>query len=545
MGPGRKFLTLDHGFFAHSGIDSLDNSSENVVVFLRQSCHDQLAFIQEEVIQNAKIGVISGTLGTGKSMISYCYAASISREPGWDVIWLNFDMLDFNQGSEIRLVIFSDGSIFTKRVPKESFFKFLREMLPSPDRKILFILDGWTDSWARFAQAVVQWFRGDQHNRRVLTVSTMETVERTINKDYINNIERHKLVSWTWEEFVEAISCEEFYCSIADMLDAPCSVETRLGKLRGKFFYAGACARFMFNLRTHCVMQLLKEGVTKTKLNAIHYSVGKPEAFNGLLGFSLLDELFFVSEYVHVCLSEGKTPQEICSVMYGTFASVNRETRGILFEILFFSIASYRSEISFFDVQSKKVLWENSPGVKFFNPLKPNKIVCTENRWLRPSDLMDQGFSGVWLYTKTTGVHGKVSGDHPRETIYQKSQDRIAETVTDVSEEIGVARFVQITCALTHPLKLQYINDCVCAMNKFDVFRVKEVEVFFIVPVNLLAHFRIDPVESPEALVDFDWPHSERDVRAKVKFLALRHDYLINVSRKDRNALFIPGTRLD
>ena len=93
--------------------------------------------------------------------------------------------------------------------------------------------------------------------------------------------------------------------------------------------------------------------------------------------------------------------------------------------------------------------------------------------------------------------------------------------------KIGVARFIQITHSDEHALKLQYFFDCAYALNYNDVFQVDRVEIFFIVPFEYLASFRISPLESPTALYSFGWPQMAHAVKAKVRVLGLRYkDYV-------------------
>lgn len=283
------------------------------------------------MIHNAKIGVISGTPGTGKSLISYCYAASISRQRDWKVIWVHLSSVMSRNVPNMDLIIFSEGIKFTKTVPEEFMLKFLREMMPKPDQKIILVLDGYTDASAQIGKAVVHWFRADKENRRVLTVSSMGSdVRSKPHKDRANNIERFKQVSWTWGEYVEAISSEEFYNSIADMLDAPCIVDSPLGKLRAKFFYAGSCARFMFSFKTRQVVAEIGKSLAETDAKALFSSAGTPQAINRLFGCSSSYELRPVSDYVHVCLSERSAPEEVYKLLSGTSSSANPALRGIL-----------------------------------------------------------------------------------------------------------------------------------------------------------------------------------------------------------------------
>ena len=505
---GQKLVFLDRQFIANSGLSSLDGSASPMVLFLRNSCHDQMTFIGCEVLENRNIGFISGSPGTGKSVITYFYSALISQYPNYTVVWICLSNSSTQSGYFLFWVVFKGGIKYTMTSGDYEFKSLLSNVLSNLKGMVLIIIDGYRFDAGAIYNHLVVLSRDESLNLRFLIVSSMGAIiRRKDHVDSVHRLKRFKQPSWKLEEYIEALETPGFFEHVQHMFDESSEADDPLDKLRTKYFYAGACARFMFGYNTHLVRETIDEGLEASDLNSIYSNAGAPQSVNRLFSWFPGEDLNFVSVYVHHSLSKKKLPDDIYKLMTGSVASNNPTLRGILFETLFFTIANKYARMTLIDEKGCDVSWGTGQRVQNFNPLKPNLVDCAEGIWLRPSDPRNPGFDGVYLYNKNDEVVGSTN---PR--------------------KIGVARFVQITHSDEHALKLQYFYDCAHAFNDNAVFTVDEVEIFFIVPLEYLESFRISTVESPTALVSFSWPQMAHDVKAKARVLGLKYKNYVQFS---------------
>ena len=508
---GQKLIFLDREFIANSGLSSFDGSAPAMVLFLRNSCHDQMRFIKREVLENRNIGFISGSPGTGKSVITYFYSALISQDSNYTIVWICLSNSDSQSGYSLLWVVLKGGIKYTMTSGDYAFKSLLWNVLSNLKGMVLIIIDGYRFDAGAIYNHLFLLSRDDSLNLRFLFVSSMGPIIRSkFHVDSVHRLKRFKQPSWKLEEYIEALDTPGFFEHVQHMFDASSEADDPLDKLRSKHFYAGACARFMFGFNTHLVRETIDEGLGASDLDSIYSSARAPQSVNRLFSWFPGEELNFVSVYVHHSLSRKRLPDDIYKLMTGSVASNNPTLRGIMLEIFFFAIANENPQITLIDERGCDVLWETGGRVQYFNYLRPNKVECSREIWLRPS--RNPGFCGVYLYNK------------------HEKRVRSANKTSTSPRKIGVARFVQITHSDEHALKLQYFSDCARAFNGNGVFEVDEVEIFFIVPLEYLDNFRISTVESPTALVSFSWPKMAHDVKAKTRVLGLKYDKNIRFS---------------
>ncbi|KAG2762203.1 hypothetical protein PC129_g18027 [Phytophthora cactorum] len=257
---GVQYVTLPAAFLEKCGY----KVSDDLMLYCRREVHDLWGFVQNEVIAKNARGFIVGPPGTGKSVSTLSFVASLDHQE-WNVVWIHLsDRLD------------SCLALGTKEywdIADLSSFE-----LPRVAGKKLFIcLDGFkaTTAHAKFFKHVFTLL--DKKNERLVVCSSMASLgKRNREDDHHANIQVFVMYSWTQDEYLAAIADQAFYDKIVSTLDATSATEVneddgfeaewseedkKKHAVDLKFYYAGGSCRFMFQYLTNEVMESLKTAV--------------------------------------------------------------------------------------------------------------------------------------------------------------------------------------------------------------------------------------------------------------------------------------------
>jgi hypothetical protein len=459
-------------------------------VFARKSFRAQIDFLKENVIKNGKFGLIYGQPGSGKSLASFFVAGLICRD--WIVIWIHVDNANSGEAISCDLVIMRDGikSIATFRLQDVNQFLASRNNFFG-EREVLF-LDGASNQpcFKNLTEVTYSWWKEQRSNRRLVHVSSLAMLQglksRKMSKAGINIMAQY---AWTRDEYNEALSCRAFAINVAKYLDADTKPGQNLSqKLDSKFFYAGGSARYMFNQTTSEVKWDIQATIhSASNINYLHDLASgyvSNEAWHTHLNIydSYRNEI--ISAYAAFKIAFILGPLFIRDLVNNGIFSRFPYVNGGAFELYFFSKAQMGA-LRMQNQAGKQVTWETSCSGSVFHANYPDPVTCVVGEWLIPSRWNQPGFDGVFL-----------------------GADQ-------------VIRFVQITRKKKQGLKLEFFRRLIDTLEDRGVFTAKKIEIFFIVPRNILFKYTIGKIQSPGLLSEYGWPTNENEVRDKIQILGI------------------------
>ncbi|CAK5056313.1 unnamed protein product, partial [Aphanomyces euteiches] len=359
-------------------------------------------FLSDRVIVAKKKGYIVGPPGTGKSMATLSYVASLNRKE-WRVIWIHLTkddcthILDMATKQNWRI-----GSVVSK-LPRSH-----------DDQKLFVCLDGFHEGdyhMKLFRKHIAAQLKDID---RFVVCSSMSTLgKRNPDDDNRAGIEFFFMYSWTRDEYRAAVQDEEFLNSVKVYLDAtPPSDMNEETTLTGaeylndvmdkKFYYAGGSCRYMFQLSTGEVISRIEEAIqaAPNKADLVKYCVGMyhKDEINRLYGLNENRERYAVSEYALSCFVNASGKDTIVELAKNLGSAQTPPMHGYLFEWLF--LATVKEEkVELIDVNSEKVPLPMTE-VCIFDPTKNFKTtgegkehhICADKKWLKPVKRNQDGY---------------------------------------------------------------------------------------------------------------------------------------------------------
>lgn len=468
---------------------------------MRRACLDQIQAISETVFRDAYNISIYGPPGTGKSLTTYYLAATLSLE--WTVIWLHVDFRNGVPSKRCQCVIMEKSARWVGEVLISQASEFLDYACNRFLGKHVVILDGITshDQFHDLINAAGEWRSADPDSRRRINVSSMAFVQKPKDTQHAFEFTKtFRQTSWSLDEYRGAMSDKDFAVSVEKYLDAdPQPNESPKDIVGSKYFYAGGCARAMFERSTERVKdQLILSIDSIDDFNrAIEHSYG---LLSDRLTHSLVSvfrdrfapRIELVSDFVSLTIAWRLGPRRIRSLSSEPLFARIPFMNGGLFEAYFFAHET-EGKLTLRDKSGGVIEWSFKHQNSFFDPHCPDVKDCGLDRLLLPRKWNQAGYDAVFLLESDFGSAG------------QKN----------------VVRFVQITTGSTHELKLSHFADLVRAFENNHVFRVEIVEIVFVVPISGLKSFKVTKVYSPHALATHGWPCREHAIRSKVTILGL------------------------
>jgi hypothetical protein len=417
----------------------------------------------------------------------------------WTVIWLHHGFFLETARENLHCVIMHNSTTLVESVSVDQIPNLLKWCVDKfPGRHIL-VFDGFTEAVALtpLMGKVVEWWNRNPFSRRFVRVCSTGIMQKSKDeKSTLKDVKTFTQVAWTLDEYRRAMKNPTFSGSVERFLDADlqAGASSSSDSVAAKYFFAGGCARAMFERSTVDVIAKIKKSVESvtdiSKLNSLCIGTLSNGASHNLI--SLVDPggpPQIISSYAAFRLATRCGPEYFLSLANHSMFVSNPIINGFFFELFFFSHAAV-GNIRLHENNGSTQEWKFLTEALIFNPNSPVLIDCPRNKWLIPNVWNQAGYDGVIL-------------------------------IRNENDDKNVIRFVQITESATHDLKLSYYADLVNCLSSRGIFTPDVVEIFFIVPRRVLSAFKISKIESPSALRMYNWPTSASAIREKVPVLGL------------------------
>jgi DNA polymerase III delta prime subunit len=483
--PSSALFELDSAYLADSGLPA----SQKLVLYCRPTFHQQFNFLQESVLENARLGWIMGPPGTGKSTTALAFASTLDSNQ-WIVTWIHLSRMDFPV-----CVRYERGGKKTRSIWDRSLDE-LDDVLDEVEghRRHIIFIDGYAlngDKHIDIQKTCYSWLKKDKVNRRLVVVCSMSSRGKTkLEEDMMNNVEEFFVYSWGLDEYLAAIQHEAFFNNIKHNLDssddlplssAPTDTEpSRIDLIKAKFYFAGGCSRFMFLFKTATVIEYLDESVAAVS-DIMQYITGAI----GDISNAVINRLFsnyhkpggisrkarhtcIVSEWTASQLAMKGGPGLVKNLAVVTHHQHNPAMNGWLFEMWFFALLHHCGVTLCDDLGNKQEEWASSI-VQTFTDFP--KLSDDYGVWLKPIKWNQGGFDAIFI-------------DKPG----------------------GLVRFVQVTRGDSHSFKIGYFYKFLRMLRDSPwSFEIGTLEIVFLVLKGKIANFKISEVSGQGLLADFGW----------------------------------------
>jgi len=510
------YVTLPGELVANCGL----YAGGDLMLYCRPQVHELWEFLRDEVVAKNTRGWIVGPPGTGKSVCTLRFLASLDHEE-WSVIWIHLDELgDFcvsMKGKQHWLA--DDRSAFE---------------LPRQGSERLFVcLDGYKKYGEHDALLRRIRVRFITENDRFVVCSAMASRGlRDVESDNAVRIKPFVMYSWTLDEYVDAVKDEAFYDQVAPKLDTKLDSQVngdgendentlsqqdqKLRLLRLKFYYAGGSCRFMFQYPTDLVKAVVEESVLdvddKVDLVRSCSRSEKEETLSRLYGMQpgkiLAGCRFPVSSFVASIFAQASGEEVVAKLTSLLTRPSSPLVDGYRLEWLFLAEVQQRpvilddtdqyfrealpqGNVVQFDPKKKLKKSPTHPSVVGFYPRRgvaKMLNIQVERSWLQPVDWSQGGYDAVYFDTKENKVV-----------------------------------FVQVNRWHLPTIKLRFYKEVLVKLRLAGM-KHPAVKIFFIVKPNQLKGFSFASIEDRGAIEEFDerWTGPEEE-RVKVRaFKALR-----------------------
>ena len=415
------------------------------------------------------LGWILGPPGTGKSVGAFAFAASVDRVE-WTIMWVQF-----SRDGIPSISIFEGDYKYTAPCSLEMLLGLISLRAQTGVKNSLLILDGYLRSEVNHQHVLQQatgWRNMDKDRRRLVVASSLSSRGKfSEGEDIANSVQEHIVPSWIFQEYLAALQIPELAESVYRFLD------TTPGKplqeaIEDKFYYAGGCARYMFEYSSEVVKSRIEDAVRTLPIQLSEaffmMSWRAGTAINLLVG--LLPGKggwfeFFVSSYAASCIAERVTPPALKSMLSALRDDVSGSGAGSMFETMLCSqLRSGGLPLRFRNGTS--VLLSPS-SIRKINLKSSSSIEVEDEEWMKPESPINRGYGLVYI-------------------------NRPARFV----------RFIQSTRSDLHRLNL---TPCKEFIDKLTDCEIRIVEFCFVVNYDNLKRFRVlntenDPVKGRGAL---------------------------------------------
>jgi hypothetical protein len=340
------------------------------------------------------------------------------------------------------------------------------------------------------------WWRKNRANRRLILIeSKAYSGNRNPADSKKLNIAFFEQISWGVDEYKEAVKNVEFFRIVEPFLDADTETEGDPEKrVVSKFFYAGGSARLMFQVATEEVKRLIISSIFPyTTVSDIFYgNVGTHSirAHLHLMSVNPNKRRSLLSAFSAIAIATIRGPVFVQELSKNVWLEGYPFISGGSLELTFFAHAA-SGRIQCKSKQGDTFSWVCAETVSVFKPNSPSKVSCVEGHWLKPNAWDNLGYDAVSLYER-------------------------------IEDQKKVIRFVKITNEHGHGVQLSNFRDLIERMVTTGVFIAKEVEVFFVVPTDMLAAYKVGKIETSDCLGEkYGWPTIEEEVRSRISIVGL------------------------
>jgi hypothetical protein len=492
-------LTLATDFLAGTGLGCFQRT-QPLVLYLRSSFLAQVEFIRATVLEQKRTGFIHGQPGSGKSVCALYVCGRLAQE-GWNVTWIHMVRVGEHLINDGLIVKFRNGCKFGSRACIRDIsksFDFVvddRKGFAGSTRRHLLVIDGIMDKpgYEEISSKWLSWLHETHGRHRLLFVSSVGSAG-AVPADAMMSLGREHVVgfrtfSWTLNEYKDGMRIEEFAESVDDYLDAISTDSSLDERIEAKFFIAGGCARFMFERTSKTVQGIYDEllFLDRNVKHLVNMGSGSTDLTHRLISLYPDERRQIVSKCAELKIAIMLGPDNVKALASNLTVNGNPSALGVYLEAYFFSLVG-TGLIPLYKRNREAINWACNKSFRIFEHKNPLASTCPLEMWLRPVAWNCPTYDAVYLRVE----QGK-----------------------------RVVRFVQITRAVEHDLKLRYCAELICALQNNDVFIAEVVEIFFVVPDRILDSFKISNITNPFALSNYGWPETAELVRNRIQILGI------------------------
>ncbi|CAK4126948.1 unnamed protein product [Aphanomyces euteiches] len=419
-------------------------------------------FLNERVIQEKRKGYIVGPPGTGKSMATLSFEASLNRTK-WRVIWIHLKKYGSACFLDMGTNQFWRCGSATFALPRSHF---------SNAPPLVVCLDGFSES--AYHLEVLRNIEGQlYHNDRFVVCSTMSTPgTRNTTDDFYDGIEFFFMYSWTRDEYRAAVEIPELLNLVKDNLDATPLLDVNdPSELTGddnldaivdiKFYYAGGSCRFMFESSTKTIQAELQ--------NKLEVLYGMNEKYNRVP----------LSQYAISLFAKASYADTITSLEWRYRASgevTHPSLESVLLEWLFL-VTVPRRRVGLVDSKNDIKVELPQTKVLYFDPRKNFKTtengaqrqICGNKVWLKPIVPNEKGYDALYF---------------------------------DV--EAGQVVFVRLMRSSTIDLTLAVFANVLSKLHYAGMKKEMNVEIYVVIKPSKMKQFKIRHIEDHGELTEYD-----------------------------------------
>ncbi|KAG7381858.1 hypothetical protein PHYPSEUDO_005514 [Phytophthora pseudosyringae] len=296
---------------------------------------------------------------------------------------------------------------------------------------------------------------------------------------------RHFMVkSWTLDERQAAVASDEFYKSVSknlgtcqvwadtnDATKAESSMNTRDVMVEEKYYYAGGSGRYMFDYDIKAVLKKISDSINM-------FDIDRLRALFSLPGTNT--QVFAViSRYAAALIALHYWKEQIQLFRSPFSSNINAHQDNSKLDIAFYTRLRTEKLAVLNDAGQEITSWGPCHVAEWYSiPM----TLHSEATWIKPTQWNVGGFDAIMLCKLDFCVC-----------------------------------FVVVTSELQQPFHIKHFSEWIEKFMRSSVgFRVKKLEIFFVVEANCFSDFHIYPVSGKGLLSAFGWPEGEEVERAQI-----------------------------
>lgn len=279
-------------------------SSEDSLLYVRAETVELWNALNDSHDKGSNLSV-EGPPGTGKSTEVWAWVLWKAKKDAITVTWIHT-----TETCSVEVVINGAENSITKGT-----YVLSAESIGLSEGSLL-VVDGVIATYHRTVSSACYSWANNETMRRFVLVSSASVVT-AVQEDIEANIVRFTVASWILDQYREACANDNFFENVKAKLMCKDSVESKEELLLSKYYFAGGCARWMFEFSFSTLKKDIYRHVDKVPNYRLLFSSGSGEnaqaAVNHLRGVTLVSiegemyrkkVYFFISQYTAVTLAE-------------------------------------------------------------------------------------------------------------------------------------------------------------------------------------------------------------------------------------------------
>ena len=492
VGPpkGLHLIKLPHTLLNSAGLGL--HGGPDALLYIRPRCLTQIVFMCHDVMEHGFVGHIFGQPGTGKSSTALFVATRFAKDKGCSVLWAHLSVgIPDNAWDCIHME--PDGSLSSFAGLTDPEMTDLLKRFGGADNEsskyYVVILDGIKLDGHCSKIPARSWVSANRSRRRLILISSeggdkgLSGRQRTENE-----IRIFRQWSWDYRSYKDASSIPEFWSHIESVLDSPeapdlpenlSEIEQRLWN---KYYFSGGCARWMFKYSTKQVQADIDGAISK----GLKSGDIDPNVISRLFSRFKPNQVQIVSEYARQMMLESMGTVALKALQrHPMITQCDNGAQGQLFHLFVYFEALERS------ARREGIILRNRRG----------------------SDM-----AMVFESVVRKHVPGLTRSDCPLRTLiwpYNAYQPAFDGFYIDNQGYGDVIVFIQVTIGERHKV------DLIKLRQTMEQLQLNKCEFHFIIPMHMMAQFKVGPIINPQALSKYNWPVDEQSIIAQIKVFGI------------------------